>query len=559
MHIRQFLSGALLGAVALDAHALRAQSDDARRAMASIVGLDLTSADIVEWCASRAPDAAAPLRAAWQTWRSANAVDQITGRLDAELLRRTREGMGQVTAATRLKLSKAGLPATVCPQLSSMWTSTEFDARRTYAAAYTHLSEVPDSAPGTAAPARQPAASGAAPAATAPRAQGQFNTQYYASTTRPTGSVYSVAQMTALRQQWVGTPYNYDRGLQSMRAAGTLYIAGKVMKRGARFFLETNDGAFSSSLSVAPDIGLSAFEGQEITLQGDLDELPNSMVFLRNTRVVRDPSGLRASTVSAAPGLRRKTVSPAEITAANGRGVQPQDLVGMHYVAYGTTGVSGYEFREELRLLFRDGWAYLRFDVPPADLDVAASRRLEPQQWAHWRRDGSEYAFQRQDDNGKSSGDWSRKPGRMIPAWKAAQRLSGSYSAAAFNGSIAFGGTYSSTSVSFTPDGRWERVGYSQTSSASVAAQEPVGYSGSASSVSDGSGTRSSAGGGNASVYAGSQSRRDDGAKNRGTYRFDGMTIELRSDDGKVTRALCLPMDGELKSIFLFGRSFSRK
>lgn len=52
---------------------------------------------------------------------------------------------------------------------------------------------------------------------------------------------------------------------------------------------------------------------------------------------------------------------------------------------------------------------------------------------------------------------------------------------------------------------------------------------------------------------------RHDGAKNRGTYRLDGMTLELKADDGTVTRVISMPMDAALKSIYLFGKSYTRK
>jgi hypothetical protein len=60
-------------------------------------------------------------------------------------------------------------------------------------------------------------------------------------------------------------------------------------------------------------------------------------------------------------------------------------------------------------------------------------------------------------------------------------------------------------------------------------------------------------------VYARSESHRDDGAKNRGTYRLDGMTIELRADDGTIIRTLCVPTDNQFQSLYFNGRSFSSR
>ena len=397
----------LLAATLLLAAPIHAQVDAAQKAMMSVVGLDVTSGEIVTWCETRVPNASPPLRLAWQAWRRKSELDAIIAQLDAGLMQRTRDGMATVVAATQQKLAGAGLPATVCPQLVSMWNSAEFDTQRSYPEAYTARAAM------VAAPISPPAAR-AAPtvAAAAPagggnsgafaKPNGRFNTEYYASNPRPTGTVYTVAQITALKNQWTGTPW------------------------------------------------------------------------------------------------------------------------------------------------------------------VAASRRLEPQQWSRWRLSGREYEFQDMDDYGKASGDWQRKPGQVLAGWPANKQLVGSYTATAFYGSIALGGTYTSNSFVFKPNGRWESINFSRSSSAAMAANEPVGFSSSAASVADGSGTKSSAGGGisgssNGSVYAATSSSRDDGAKNRGTYKLDGMSIELTSDAGTVTRLLCVPLDDRFQRFYMLGQSYSNK
>ena len=561
----------LLAASLLLAAPIHAQVDAAQKAMMSVVGLDVTSGEIVTWCETRVPNASPPLRLAWQAWRRKSELDAIIAQLDAGLMQRTRDGMATVVAATQQKLAGAGLPSSVCPQLVSMWNSAEFDTKRSYPEAYTARAATvttPISPPAArAAPtvaAAAPAGGGNSGAFAKPN--GRFNTEYYASNPRPTGTVYTVAQITALKNQWTGTPWDYQRGLANMRAAGVLYIRGRVNRRNERTFIDvtSSDGAFASRLSFAPNIDLSAFDGQEITVEAELEELPNSMIFPRQTRVVRDPSGLRPSPLPDGPGMRRLTVAASRITAPPGRGVRPPDVVGMHYVAFGRTGYSGYEFVEELRLLFKDGWAYERTTIAPGDLDVAASRRLEPQQWSRWRLSGREYEFQEMDDYGKASGTWQRKPGQVLAGWPANKQLVGSYTATAFYGSIALGGTYTSNSFVFKPNGRWESINFSRSSSAAMAANEPVGFSSSAASVSDGSGTKSSAGGGisgssNGSVYAATSSSRDDGAKNRGTYKLDGMSIALTSDAGTVTRLLCVPLDDRFQRFYMLGQSYSNK
>jgi hypothetical protein len=567
---------------------LRGQSDARVKAQMAIVGLDINSAGIVSYCESGAPAAAPGLRTAWQAWRVRNRVNDITNSIEGATLQKTRDAMSSTVAAARQKLASAGPPATVCPQLVGMWSSAEFDVQRSYAAAYETRADVasrsvatptvatapvtpptvtPPSVtpPSVTTPVSRETPAATAPEAaagatgTAPRPRATFNETNYSPNTRPSGTVYTVAQLTPLISSWWGTPRSIVQARARAHDVGTLYIRGTVATRNGRRFVETSDGVFKSRMSVATGIDISAFDGQEITIEGTLDEVPSSLVFLRHSRVVRDPSGLRPSPLSQSEGLYRIKVTREQITAAAGRGLQSRDIHGMFYTAYGTTGVNGYEFREEMRLLMRDGWAYLRDDMAPADLDVAVSRRIEPQYWAHWRKVSGGLEVQRIGDDGQPDGGWVRLTGRLLPVWPADQRLNGSYTAASFYGSIALGGTYTKTTFAFTPDGRWERIGLSQSGSGSMAAQAPVGYTGSAASTSDGSGTKSSAGGGNASVSASSSSRRDDGARHRGTYRLDGMTIEMRTDDGTVTRSLCVPVDPKFEALYLFGRSFSRR
>ena len=86
-----------------------------------------------------------------------------------------------------------------------------------------------------------------------------------------------------------------------------------------------------------------------------------------------------------------------------------------------------------------------------------------------------------------------------------------------------------------------------------------AGGVGSSSSLSTGKGTTSSAGGGNAGAFAGAQSRSDDGASHRGSYRLNALTIELAYDDGRKTSVLCAPWGADGRSIYMFGQTFSRR
>ena len=75
-----------------------------------------------------------------------------------------------------------------------------------------------------------------------------------------------------------------------------MYVRGTVTNYNEYYHVEIVGDGFTSRMTVAPTIDISAFLGQEITLELELTEVPYYMVFPEKTRVVRDPSGLRAST-----------------------------------------------------------------------------------------------------------------------------------------------------------------------------------------------------------------------------------------------------------------------
>ncbi|EJL24488.1 hypothetical protein PMI01_04632 [Caulobacter sp. AP07] len=264
----------------------------------------------------------------------------------------------------------------------------------------------------------------------------------------------------------------------------------------------------------------------------------------------------QAKASASAPRPNQATAPRTPAKTASAPGLDPALVQGLLYHGYGITGANGYEFREETLLLFKDGTAYFG-DMASAELDVARSRQAEPNLWGRWRRKGDDFQMLRNDATGRPRGDWYDQSGRLIATWKPGQRLDATYTSKAFHGSLGLGGTYSSTSYSFSPDGRFEVIGFRRSGSGSVAAAGS-GFVASGSGYSDGKGSRASAGGGSAGAFAGSQSRSDDGAGSRGVYRLDGLRLELKYDDGHTESVLCAPWSSDLKDIYMFGRTFSR-
>lgn len=251
----------------------------------------------------------------------------------------------------------------------------------------------------------------------------------------------------------------------------------------------------------------------------------------------------------------------AQLRAAPGQGIQAADIVAVLHHGYSMTqSGGGMEWIDETRLLLKDGWVYQPDEVPPSDLNVQASRRLEADRWQRWRAKGKGYEMQEPEaagkNAGKTAGEWREMPGSAVPAWAKGRRLDQVVSKANFYGSLFLGGSYFKNSYIFKPDGRFETVGYSQSSSGLMAANQ--GFTAQASSYSSGKGSRSSGGGGNGSVVAQSQRSQDDGAEHRGSYHFEGYTLELRYDSGQVVRKLSYPWSEKLDNIVIGGVSFSR-
>jgi hypothetical protein len=234
-----------------------------------------------------------------------------------------------------------------------------------------------------------------------------------------------------------------------------------------------------------------------------------------------------------------------------GTGVQPPQISALLYEGRGMTTVLGYQYVETVHLVLADGWACSNLEVPPSELNVEASRRLEPEKWRRWQNTGAKYQFQE-----SKTGAWQDVTAEPVPPLP--ERLSSrlkTLKAYSFGG---MGGSVFSRSIVFTPDGRYERSNGAIHGSGTV--QAGGGFNGSAASVQDKNGSRSSAGGGNGAIAVATSSRSAAGGGGMtGGYSVSGYTLELHGDDGSVQRILAFyPFPKEDKSrIFLGDATFS--
>ncbi len=245
---------------------------------------------------------------------------------------------------------------------------------------------------------------------------------------------------------------------------------------------------------------------------------------IRAEKSARTPGAAPKAPVAATPMPTLAPATPAARTTGNGPRLSDIETVFYHwdqrYDAF-----QGLVLTEQVFVLLKDGSAYDGFKLPIEDLDVAVSRRQEPQNWGRWRRQGNSYAIA-----------WPFEPntfsvprGNPVAASPRGTTLQGRFVGASSYTLPGGGvGTWSNSVVTLTKSGTFsiERSG--------GAAVSGGGGDSSTVTVYDDESVSSST---NSSVMAGGgRTRRPDQGDTRGTYRIDGYGIELRFENGTVER-----------------------
>lgn len=223
----------------------------------------------------------------------------------------------------------------------------------------------------------------------------------------------------------------------------------------------------------------------------------------------------------------RPTPSPAGPAAAP---VRPDATLLAQIDAFGfdtrpTMGIGGFITTEIYPVvLFRDGRLLTDVEGLLFPGGPAAHQAAHPKDWTRWRRQGGELQIA-----GKKG--WEKLPFqstyKQLPA---GMRLDGLYRRLGGTGNLAMGGTSTVTTWNeyrFTPDGRVTRGG--------------------------GAGARAEAGGG--SVVTRSQA-----AGRQGSYRIEGVMLNIRYDDGSEEARLIVtdPKDPR-GAIWLDGQGYAQR
>ncbi|MEJ2611970.1 MAG: hypothetical protein P8179_18340 [Candidatus Thiodiazotropha sp.] len=200
-------------------------------------------------------------------------------------------------------------------------------------------------------------------------------------------------------------------------------------------------------------------------------------------------------------------------------------------------------------LLLKDGSVYWDCMIPPNELNVTASKNLQPKKWSVWKKSWGNYQIKDKED-----GSWSDLEGQAVDAIDTGSKLKGKY---VFVRGSHYAGP-SKRTINFFEDGTFE------ISSSAMMSNSEIGGGGSGYDVfvpltvashSDKTGTSSSinaVGNGIADIRS---SRKNDGSKNTGRYQINDYTITMMHDNGWNHTELFIYEDTEDTPRFIYGNN----
>ncbi|MCF6288312.1 MAG: hypothetical protein L3J53_03625 [Proteobacteria bacterium] len=234
--------------------------------------------------------------------------------------------------------------------------------------------------------------------------------------------------------------------------------------------------------------------------------------------------------------LKKLAIKKAIRTAPN-KGLKPSQVEAVTYHMDYEPSVYGVDVYYENYLLLKDGWAYDSPTIPPSDFNVATSKKLEPQRWSQWKK------------NGKILEKYSKgsriKP--AIPNQTLDARLSFTRSWALFGSS----GGSSTKHLALMKNGRFESSYFSY-----AGGHDGEGGTVSVYSSQDKKGTTSGSG----STRGSTKTQTKEGVLDKtGTYTLNGYILELHHDSGKISRLLFGFTHGNERWIYIDGTNYKNE
>jgi hypothetical protein len=334
------------------------------------------------------------------------------------------------------------------------------------------------------------------------------------------GTLYTLAQLSGLMADiYDGTKIygQKDDAVEAkLKSLGVIYVKGTVQERHAWLGYEQGKLQSKYKVSCMDADGLGALrQGSEVIFAGRIDGFQSYFgAVLKDCSIITDASGLKASALPQADGLKRKPITPIEVMTKPGAGLKTNQIRAMYFFNEANNRMDGFgnpyvDVSEETFLVLNDGSVYnYGWSFPPEDFNVAASKREEPKAWSKW--DGKEL-------DGRSLEDFSK----LLPS-KAGSRLKSSYSLTA----TGAGGSLSERAITFTANG-----GFSSASFAMMGGFTQGGGVAN-SGVTSGDTTVTTDGAGRSSVATAGSLR-----KVEGSYSLEGYTLSIKASDGTVSRA----------------------
>lgn len=489
---------------------------------------------VKQWCDARAPGARAATDTALVAWKATHQLDDVEARADDVLgaLRRTIDaGVAERRETVFRALDRdSKSPDADCRQMLA-YLNRSADPQRINRAEYALVAR--ERARRVAATAQSGAGATASstptPAPTAASAPAERSAAGpAASAGLGRGTLYTVAQLSVLTKR---DPRTADARLKRM---GTITVQGTLEPSGDKpddtVWLKTiRDGWSSTDQVKCYDLSFRRLYDagrRDVTIRGTVREV-DYWIVLEDCQVVTNVAGLVPAAMSDSGGLRRMEVAVERIRTAPNAGLSMDQIEGMYQsteLRYNPMNML-YDPDESVYLVLTDGWLYDNLRLTPHDLDVAASRRLEPQHWHRWRRAGDGIEMQEHDEYGRPDGEWKRLKATPRPTI-GNRRLSGVFQdvSSATAGIPGGGGAFSMSTRSFTfrADGRFSWTALNQMYASS--------------SVGTGPGGSTIVAGGATVGPGGSSASSVGGGEDQGTYTIDGYTLQLRTNAGRVLR-----------------------
>lgn len=348
-------------------------------------------------------------------------------------------------------------------------------------------------------------------------------------------SLFSIAQLSTVaaelfrRAPGEKDDDKVDAVTAAMQKLGPVALAGRADgDKRLRQWLPEQQSVWSVSCSFADKAEEERFKltrGQDVTVIGQIERVYAFKVFnLSACRVLADPSQIARSTLPETGGLEYRPPTAEEVDAGPDKGVPAGQIEAMLFreqfqVGINPGGGTYTDRNEETFLLLKDGTAYrYGFDYPPTDLDAEQVRRRAPQDWSRWEKPDRNYVMTAA--AGEKS-DFSRFT--VLKPFPSDARLDHGY----YYLNVSQGGVTSRISITFRPDGTFERHQGGSFFSQSLAGTGPDG--GSVGVFSGGVGAVMNE---NGFAVGGALKSHD----SKGRYRLDGYTLQLSADDGTITR-----------------------